>query len=157
MASLCALLVALLSPQPAELRAQAEAAIRAGEGVRALMLLEQAYALQPDPALIANQGLVYERMGQFAKAAEAFARYLETEPPPGKRVAAEAALDRLRPELLLDSEPAGARVFFDGAVAAGRTPLKSRLVAGAHTIRLELEGYASLEEGFAVEPSTQLR
>jgi hypothetical protein len=43
--------------------------------------------------------------------------------------------------LVADSRPAGARVVLDGK-AVGKTPLKlANVKAGAHMVRLELDGY----------------
>lgn len=153
-----ALAVAPLAPAgatPAEgeaLLMKAEAAIREGDATRAVLFLEQAYAADPDPRYIANLGVVYERSGQYAEAAEAFERYLASDPEPSKRAAAESALARLRPEGLIVSRPSGAAVFIDGAPEpAGRTPLRTRLLAGPHTVRLALDGHLPADAALAVE------
>lgn len=138
--------------EAATLLQQAEAAIQEGDVTRAVLFLEQAYAADPDPRYIANLGLVYERAGQYAEAAGAFERYLATDPEPSKRTAAETALARLRPEGLINSRPAGAEVFIDGAPAsAGQTPLRTRLLAGPHTVRLQLDGHTPRDDALAVE------
>ncbi len=131
------------------LKEKAEAAIRAGDGPRALALLEQAYAADPQPGLVANQGVVYERLGQIERAVAAFERYLTLDPPGPKRLAAEATLRRLKPEVVLVSAPDSATVWIDGR-AVGRTPLTLRLPAGRHAARLEARGHAPLVPRFEV-------
>lgn len=137
---------------------QAEAAIRAGDSTRAVLYLEQAYAADPNPRYIANLGVVYERMGEYAKSAEAFQRYLGSDPAADKRAAAEAALVRLSPEGVLVSSPSGAAVRLDGAEAsAGNTPLKLRLIAGAHVLRFTLDDHEPKDTALEVSPGKPFR
>ncbi|MCA9541250.1 MAG: PEGA domain-containing protein, partial [Myxococcales bacterium] len=135
---------AAADPDEAErLKAAAEQAVRAGDAVKAVYYLRRAYEAHPDPGLIANLGLVYERLGQYGDAADSFERYLASDPPEAKRIAAEAALARLRPEGVITSTPPGATVQLDDAPeSVGNTPLRLRLTAGAHAARLTYFGYA---------------
>lgn len=156
--ALCALLAApaVAHADPAEgarLLQQAEQAIREGDSTRAVLFLQQAYEVDPDPRYIANLGVVYERSGQYAAAADAFERYLAGDPEPSKRAAAESALARLRPEGVIGSRPSGALVLLDGAAEpAGRTPLRTRLLAGPHTVQLRLDGYHPVDRALGVDP-----
>ena len=57
------------------------------------------------------------------------------------------ALARLRPQLVLTSEPVGAEVFVDGAqTAIGRTPLTLPLSEGEHTLRFTAAGHRPVQE-----------
>ncbi|MGK0360309.1 MAG: hypothetical protein ACI9U2_002622 [Bradymonadia bacterium] len=52
------------------------------------------------------------------------------------------AMVKLRPRLVVTSEPMGAQVFVDGAATpAGRTPFTVPLTQGDHTLRFEAAGY----------------
>ncbi len=137
----------------AALKARADASFNAGDFPTALLLLEQAYQADPQPGFFANQGLVLERLGDFARAAAAFDRYLASDPPPEKRAVIEAKLNHLRPEVVVSSEPAGADVHVDSApVPLGRTPLKTRLLTGAHFVELRLEGHEVARSELRLEP-----
>lgn len=139
------------------LLAEAEAAMRAGDAMRAVFFLRQAHAVDPDPRYIANLGVVYERIGEYGEAAQAFEQYIASDPPADKRAAAEAALVRLRPEGVVVSTPAGATVTVDGGEPAGVTPLRLRLAAGAHALRFEREAFLPADAALRVEPGTPFR
>jgi tetratricopeptide (TPR) repeat protein len=139
------------------LLAEAEAAMRAGDAMRAVFFLRQAHAVDPDPRYIANLGVVYERIGEYGEAAQAFEQYIASDPPADKRAAAEAALVRLRPEGVVVSTPAGARVTVDGSETAGVTPLRLRLAAGAHALRFERAAFLPVDAALRVEPGTPFR
>lgn len=147
------------APDPAEgrrLLAEAEAALRAGDSTRAVLFLRQAYAADPDPRYIANLGVVYEKIGEYAEAERAFRQYVDSDPPADKRLAAEAALNRLRPAGAVVSTPGGARVAVDGT-DIGVTPLRTRLLAGARVARFELEGHQPLDAALRIEPGAPFR
>ena len=150
-AAICAPATTLASPEDAQaLLRKAEAAIQENDTARAVLFLEQAYAADPDPRYIANLGVVYQRSGQYGRAAEAFERYLATDPDPLKRKAAETTLAQLRPQGLIVSTPAGAEVIIDGE-PAGNTPLRTRLLAGPHTVRLNLDDHISQDAALTVD------
>jgi len=74
------------------------------------------------------------------------ARHLATPAPSPQPTAPPAAEGRLE----VTSEPPGARVFVDGA-PIGSTPLTGHAVAaGAHEVRLELQGFTAEEETVTV-------
>ncbi len=156
-----ALLAATFRPTPAvadprraaHLKSLADAAMVGGDAARALALLQQAHAEDPQPGFIANQGVVLEHMGQYAAAVAAFERYLASDPPAAKRAAAEATVARLRPPVVVSSDPAGASVHFDGrGPSAGVTPLRTRLLAGPHFAELRLDGYRVARPAFQLDP-----
>lgn len=147
------------SPDPDEgrrLLAEAEAALRAGDSTRAVLFLRQAYAADPDPRYIANLGVVYEKIGEYAEAERAFRQYVDSDPPDDKRLAAEAALNRLRPAGAVVSTPGGARVAVDGE-DLGVTPLRTRLLAGARVARFDLDGHRPVDAALRIEPGTPFR
>ena len=69
----------------------------------------------------------------------------------GGRAAVEVVLPPVQREVALETVPAGARVFVDGELQHGRTPMTASLVADDfHELRFELDGYES--ELRAVKP-----
>jgi tetratricopeptide (TPR) repeat protein len=157
--TLLAALVAL-APAPAAaqtaradvLRQQAEEAYRNGDDLRALSFLELAYAADPQPGILANRGLILERLGDTRRAVADFEAYLATQPPAEKRATAETALRRLRPEVLIGSDRPGLTVFLDDqSVPSGTTPLRLPLPVGAHLVRFEGPEVVAGQVAFIVE------
>lgn len=69
----------------------------------------------------------------------------------------EISLEMIESGFALGSAPSGARVFVDGAVLADVTPVrKTDLVPGAHTLRVEKEGYAPWETPVQITEGTVL-
>jgi hypothetical protein len=61
--------------------------------------------------------------------------------PAAQAPAVPAALERERAPLVVESRPAGARVFVDGTLI-GKTPLTlGQVAAGDHAVSLDLDGY----------------
>lgn len=72
------------------------AVYREGQFGRAVELLLAAYELEPAPVLLYNLGRVYEGMGEQAKAADAYERYLRDDPTAKDRGALEEKIQTLR-------------------------------------------------------------
>ncbi len=137
------------------LKAEADAAYESGDYVRALQKLEQAWLAEQRPGLLANQGLVLERLGEPARAARVYERFLESNPGPTQAALARDALQRVRPPQRFESTPSGATIYVDGAPApAGRTPADVPLTVGAHTLRVELDGFTTARLDLVVQPGT---
>jgi len=135
------------------LKAEADAAYASGDYVRALQKLEQAWLADQRPGLLANQGLVLERLGEPARAAGIYERYLETHPPPTQAALAREALHRVKPPQRFESTPSGATLSMDGAPApVGKTPADVPLTVGAHTLRAELDGFTTARLDLVVQP-----
>lgn len=138
------------------LRQQAEEAYRNGDHLRALSFLEQAYAADPQPGILANRGLVLERLGDTRRAVADFEAYLATNPPPEKRATAETAVRRLRPDVLIGADRPGVSLYLDDQpTPAGVTPLRIPLNAGAHLVRFEGMGIVPGQMAFVVEPGRE--
>ena len=110
-----------------------------------------AFDLFPRSAKLAfNLGRVNERLDRGADALRFYRAYLKLAPKATDRVEVsklvstlEARLERGRPELVVTSVPAGAKVFIGAASEpAGTTPLSVRVSPGSHAIRLELPEHA---------------
>lgn len=103
-----------------------------------------------------NLARTLERMGRAEEALEHYTRYLELAPQAPDRAAVEGVIAHLRqrieqtsPRVTLASNPAGARVFIDGATtSAGLTPLELRLAPGVHAARFERDGFAGQLRSF---------
>lgn len=115
-----------------------EALYRIGDHARAARLFEEAHALAPHPDILWNVARANERAGELARAANAYAEYLEgaAETAPDRREAA-SALERLARKVgRLDVHaPTGAAIAIDDAEVARA----SRYVApGSHAVRATL-------------------
>ncbi|MEZ4471090.1 MAG: PEGA domain-containing protein [bacterium] len=132
------------------LKAEADKLFMARDYPAALEKLKAAYALDPQPGYIANQGLVLQRMGKAAEAVEAFDRFLATDPEPDKAAMARDVVERLRPEVEILSDPPGATVSTLDDKELGTTPLKSRLVVGEYTLVFSLRRYDPVEARLVV-------
>ncbi|MFN3198416.1 MAG: PEGA domain-containing protein [Bradymonadia bacterium] len=139
-----------------DLEAAADDAFNAGRYMQALRLLQQAYDTDPRPGILANQGLVLEKMGQHARAVGRFEQYLALNPPRSGREMAELKIAQLKPEVIFISDPPGASVRLDGdAQTMGRTPFKTSLVIGPHFAHIAREGYAVARPSFTVRRGQQ--
>ncbi len=139
-----------------QLKLSADEAFRNNDAVRALSFLDQAYALDPQPGLLANRGLILDRLGDTTRALADFEAYLATQPPPEKRAPIETAVRRLRPQVVLASDPPGLTVTLDdGPQAAGTTPLRLELSVGAHLARFQGPNVEAGQMAFLVERGEQ--
>ncbi len=66
------------------------ALVAAGDTVAGIAELERAYALKPHPAVLYNIGRALETQGEYARAADAYRRYLQSAPPDAPVVEARA-------------------------------------------------------------------
>lgn len=140
-------------------KAEADRAYLDGDYALALQRLEKAYALDPDPRYVANQALVHEQLGQYAEAVAKLRQFLESKPAPAadKAAAARKVIARLEPTVRIETDPPGATVRVDDAPEPiGTTPLETTLVAGTHTLQLELAGHAPLRQVAKVLPADGL-
>ncbi len=68
----------------------------------------------------------------------------------GKRFKLALAMPPILPTVLVRTNPAGARMFFDKRPAAVPSPATQGLPAGKHTLRLELDGYEPITRQFTL-------
>lgn len=119
--------------------------------------LLEASNLVARPELLFNAGLAYERIDACDRVAQLFARYL-ADKPEAATADLEYRLKRARdcaPEVEVRSTPPGALLSIDSE-ARGATPARLNIRAGAHVLRLTLEGYLPLDVPFSVEPRRPL-
>lgn len=119
----------------------------------ALRFLQRAYAADPQPKYVANQGVAYLKMKQYAEALERFEWFLERAEAPDDRALAESYLLKLRPQIIITSEPPGARVSIDQQ-AIGVTPLITEVIAGKHLLQLDLSGHRTADQALEVALNT---
>jgi tetratricopeptide (TPR) repeat protein len=124
-----------------------------GDPSLALVEFERAYALVPNYRVLYNIGQVSVQLGRYARARQAFERYLSegnAEIPAERRQAVETDLTMLARRtafLTLSVEPAGAEVRVDDALV-GRAPLTERILvdAGERRIRIRKPGFEDRSE-----------
>ncbi len=109
---------------------------------------EEAYRLAPKPALLYNIGKSYDGGNDFARALDAYLRFLRAAPADStdrpfvqKRV---EILSLLVGQVTLQGAVPGSAVTFDGK-PAGTTPLEGPIVTnpGPHRLALTHDGYAT--------------
>jgi tetratricopeptide (TPR) repeat protein len=145
--------------QAAELKGKATAAFSAGSYELALERIERAIELSDDAGLVANKGLILEKMGRFKEAAAAFRTYLAAASAGGpKAKKAKALLARLEPEVTITTTPPGATIAIQGEAAPlGSTPLTKRVAAGTHLFLVNLAGYQKVRKVGRVVPGKGLK
>jgi hypothetical protein len=124
----------------ASYKAQADEDYTRGDYRNALVSLQRAYLISKKPRYIANQGLVLEKMQRYPDAIKALEYYLLTDPPVNMARSAQQVINRLRPEVKIETDPPGAKIIVNREVL-GVTPLTFRLLAGEHPLELSLTGY----------------
>src|SRR5262249_34023367 len=87
-----------------ELFKTSDAAYKAGEFEKAAELLEQAYALYPEPILLYNRARALDGMGATQKAIDAYEKYLASAPDVTDRGAIERRIATMREKLAADAE-----------------------------------------------------
>lgn len=129
---------------------------QASRFAEALQRFEEAQALKPHPVIIFNIARCHELLGNFAQALEAYREYLRLSPGATDRAAVRASIAKLEKKvvtqtLIVNAEPAGARVTVDGK-PAGVAPATIEVSAGEHTLEVSAEGYEALERQVSVAP-----
>ena len=135
----------LLTPTQAEekeksFKVQADEEYARGDYRNALVSLQRAYLISKKARYIANQGLVLEKMQRYSDAIKALEYYLLTKPPSSMARSAQQVINRLRPEVKIETDPPGANIILNHEVL-GKTPYTFRLIAGEHPLELSLKGY----------------
>jgi hypothetical protein len=145
----------VMSPSPPsapESSAQAEARARFNRALElvedgdfdaAVLELQRAYDLAPSYRILYNIGLVSQQLKQYARAYDAFDRYLKeggAEVPPDRVDEVTHRIERLKGRvayLTIETDPPGAEIFVDDA-AIGRTPFSAalRVNSGQRKIRV---------------------
>ncbi len=113
----------------------------------ALAAYNEAYTLNPEPALLYNMGRTLEALDRLPEAAEKLELFRTSAPPellakvPGlqERI---AGIQKKLSQLTIKVNVSGARIFVREAVA-GKTPLDKPLVlkAGKASVSIEVDGY----------------
>jgi hypothetical protein len=125
------------------------------EGARALFL--QAEREHHAPAIVYNIARTEERLGHPQAAVEAYDAYLGEAGEKGEFAQAAAiAIAQLRarsPKLRIETKPAGARVFVDGAPLRDVSPITILVTPGHHHVVAEGEGWRAEADADAVDPT----
>ena len=143
------------APDPAiraaELKAQGDQAMQALHYEDALQAYDQAYALEPSPALNYNRGRALQGLGRFPEALDQLEAFDRAAPPEIKAKVPQLGqlLADVRSRvstLAVSCNVAGARVHWKG-VQIGVTPLAAtRLTAGTGTLEVLADGYLPFEK-----------
>jgi tetratricopeptide (TPR) repeat protein len=148
-----------------------QSSYKIGDFKSAIQAFEQAYAIDPRPALLFSIGQAHRRQyfvdnraGHVAVAIQNFREYLAKVESGGRRADAVLALNELQPlaltleiegrlqpledeapetRLVLSTPAEGATVSIDGG-AAKPLPMSVVLPAGSHALRVEAPGYVAV-------------
>lgn len=133
------------------------------EYAKALQHYEKAYAMRQDPNLGYRIGQTYEKLGNYKKAQESFARYLKQRPNARYHARIEAKIKlleekqrKLQPFLTISTQPPGATIFINDVRQPKRTNATLPLGAGTYKVRVVLAKYKSVEEEVSLEPGQKL-
>jgi tetratricopeptide (TPR) repeat protein len=111
---------------------------------------EEAYRLSGKTLLLYNMGKSYDGASDFARALDAYRRFMASTPPSPDRKFAEdrvKLLGTLVGHLKIEHAVAGSNVILDGE-SIGKAPLTELIVnPGHHLLELQHEGYANLKAG----------
>lgn len=115
----------------------------------AISQFEAAYKDRPHGVIFFNIAQSYEKLGEIGQALKAYHQYLRALPDAEDRATVGMAMKNLEQrlaatgvqQLLVYSNPDAARVLVDGK-PAGLTPYSGEYGLGAHTVAVEIEGYA---------------
>jgi hypothetical protein len=130
-------------------RARAHYAARRYDDAVEEFFLEQ--SLAPNPRIVFNIALCFERLGRREDAYMFYAEYLaSSDADAERRTQVEGALARLAPAIArvrIESDPAGAEIYVDERAhgSYGTTPRVLALAPGAHRVWLERDGHRAVE------------
>lgn len=124
-----------------------------GRFIDAAHEFEEAYRLSGRTLLLYNMGKSYDGASDFARALDAYRRFMATTSPSTDRKFAEsrvALLETLVGRITMDHAVAGSSVILDGNTI-GKAPLAALTVnPGHHTLELQHEGYVNFKSGVDV-------
>lgn len=147
----------------AELLERAKRSYEAANYPDAIVSLERAWTILPEPKIKRRLGQLYELTEQPTRALQAYSEYLVLHPnaPDSARVrSAIAALEEgTRGSLIVDSTPRGATVFMKRRqeLALGTTPLSLTVEPGTYTVLLEHKGREPREQNVELRAGQEVR
>lgn len=122
-----------------------------GEHAKAIEELEASYALSPQPVVLFNLGVIYDKLGDAAAALTCYDRYIDESEalPQDTADKLEKRIKKLRDQvavLTLSVDQAGAEVIVDGK-PAGLTPAPEIFLnLGTHELEIRKEGFETVRE-----------
>lgn len=150
-----------------ELVSQAKEAYTGEDYERAIELLQRANILRPDSRVLLNIARSYEKMDRCAEAIayyEAVLRDPELDSKV-KKIASKATRKAKKCEgydpegsgrVVVLTQPNGAMVYIDGD-RLGAAPVETiMLPAGTHSLKIEMDGYETLEKEISLETQRDL-
>ncbi|MCB9553763.1 MAG: PEGA domain-containing protein, partial [Myxococcales bacterium] len=159
--------VAAAKAKADELAAEGRKLYAAGLYEQAIARFTEAHTLSRDPELLYSVAVSHQQLRNWEKCVEVMTAYI-ADVPPGPdpkldrarttRDLCEARIERDQ-ELVVESQPVGARVFIDNrnSGARGQTPFRMYLRPGKHRVWVELDGYNPHMEDIEVQKSTPYR
>jgi hypothetical protein len=134
---------------------------RTGSYERAIVLFEEAHALDPEPIVLRFIGQAKERLDDMRGALVSWRAYAERAPDESERARAQRKLIELRAKLpgrlQVKCHVAGARVEIDGRLR-GHTPMavSIEVVPGERMLKVVADGHLPYERRLRVRPDAQI-
>jgi PEGA domain-containing protein/tetratricopeptide repeat protein len=136
-----------------------------GDYAAAAAEFHAAFAIKPLAALLYDEAVCYEHLGDFATAVKLYTRYLDDYPDARDARAVKARKDSLKergkpnpppplkPVFVIESDPPGATVYLDDQKSPplGVTPWNGT-IEGAHQLIVVAEGYKSIKKDILGKP-----
>lgn len=138
---------------------------KTGRYKEAIEKFQRANEINPDPELVFRIAVAYQQLESWQECVNYMDRYLESAPTGPKRDRADntrkscdARIERDQ-QLIIDSDPKGARVFLDDRAKGvqGQTPFSNYVRPGSHKVWIELDGYDTVEQTIQVQTKEPFR
>jgi hypothetical protein len=138
---------------------------KAGRYKEAIERFQMSFDINQDANLLYSIGVSYQQLEAWQECVNFMERYLEKAPVGAKRDRAtntrkscDARIETDQ-QLIITSDPPGARVFMDdkGRGVQGQTPFRTDVRPGKHTIWIERSGYEPVKQEIEVQKKEPFR
>jgi tetratricopeptide (TPR) repeat protein len=138
----------------------ARVAYDAGQFADAAKLLQKAYDIEPDPALLWNMGRSYEKAELLEEAIAAYAKFAKDAPTPEERQDGAARLLEVKARfgkgwLTVRTDTPGARVQVDIEEEVDPPIVRKLLPAGEHWVTVTAPGMAASRTRVGLQPGEE--
>jgi hypothetical protein len=147
--------------QAREAYAEGEAKFKAEDYAGAAEGYRRANEILPSPQAQFKVAAALDKAGKTTEAVEAYEKFLATAPADKMDEQKTQAKDRVgalaQGSITVLSEPGDAMVKIDGAPAEGKTPLKTKVKPGKHTVEVSLADHETVSKEVDVTPNGDAR
>jgi tetratricopeptide (TPR) repeat protein len=147
------------------LRREATTLFSNGRYKEAIEKFRQAFEINQDIDLLYSIAVSYQNLEAWQECVNFMERYLEKAPVGPKRdradntrISCDARIERDQ-QLIIESDPPGARVFLDDKArgTVGTTPFRNYVRPGKHKVWVELDGYQPVMQDIEIQKAEPFR